>query len=124
MVKASLILFFCLISTLAQINLKVTAPRIPSSLHDLKLMGYASFAFLVLRVAFVSGLSLVATWVCYRKFEFIEFMVAQSGVYLFLLLAGRYIFGESLSLHRILAVLFILIGLGTFYFPAFRKSFG
>src|SRR5689334_14591849 len=110
MIKFFLMILMSLLSLAAQLNLKLTAPLLPTSFSQVFNGGLGSLAILVLRAGLFSGLSLGATWVCYRKFGFLELIVAQSSFYLFAFLSSYYFFDEPLLINRIVGVFVILCG--------------
>jgi drug/metabolite transporter (DMT)-like permease len=103
-------------------NLKATAPQIPTNLGALAEMGYLNFLVLLLRVGSISGLSLLLTWICYRNFSFLELVVAQSVIYIFAIAVSFFYFQESISWNKITAVFFILIGIACFYMPNLART--
>ncbi|MGK5086536.1 hypothetical protein WDW86_03165 [Bdellovibrionota bacterium FG-2] len=115
MVKVLLILLASTVSILAQINLKATSPRLPLSFPALQQLGYASFAVLILRAGLFSGASLLVTWVAYKRFGFLELIVAQSVVFVFAVAASYLVFQEPVTMNKIASVAFILVGIGLFY---------
>lgn len=112
--KLFLIVLAAFTAIASQTNLKLVAPLLPTSFQQAVDLGYIRSAWLFFRIFGISGLSLLVTVICYRYFGFLEFMVAQSLVYVFAVAVSYYFFDEPLYLNRIAAVVLILCGIGLY----------
>lgn len=112
--KLFLIVLAAITAIASQTNLKLVAPFLPTSIQQAIDLGYIRAAWLFFRVFVVSGLSLLVTVICYRFFGFLEFMVAQSLVYVLAVAVSYCFFDEPLYLNRIAAVVLILCGIGLY----------
>ena len=113
--KLFLIVLAAVTAIASQANLKLVAPLLPTSFRQAIDLGYMRSTWLFFRIFGVSGLSLLVTVICYRYFGFLEFLVAQSLVYVFAIAVSYYFFDEPLYLNRIAAVILILCGIGLYY---------
>lgn len=111
MVKYGLLALSLIMSLLAQINLKVTSPRLPTSWNDLQLLGWYDAAILALRVGTISGLSLVLSWYAYKKFSFLEFLISTTLFYPMAGIIGYVFFREAYKWNHLVATLLIIIAL-------------
>jgi multidrug transporter EmrE-like cation transporter len=113
--KLFLVVLAAISAIVAQMNLKVVAPMLPSSFHQAINLGLGNSMWLFFRIAGISGISLLVAMICYRYLGFLEFLVAQALVYVFAIAVSYYFFHEPLYLNRIGAVVLILCGIGLFY---------
>jgi hypothetical protein len=109
--KLILLVSSAVVSSLAQAYLKYTSNKLPSNMSQLFEFATVDGMLLVLRVGLLSGTSLALTWYAYRKFGFIELVIAQSLGYVFYILVAAFIFEESVSLRNIASVILILIAI-------------
>ena len=116
MTKLLLILATILATQVAELNLKLTAPDLPGSFRAITKIGFKKSSYILGRVAFFSGLSLLTTWYCYKRFGFLELILVQSSSYVFALLVGRIWFREHISVNRVLGMIMVMTGIGLFYF--------
>ena len=113
--KLALILVSTSVSLIAQINLKNSSGELPTSIDAAMALGLARSAWLICRAAFFSGISLVLTWYCYKRFQFLELILVQSLSYVFFAAASYFYFHEPVTLQRTLAMGLILSGIGVMY---------
>jgi len=111
-----LVTVMALVSVLAQVNLKVTAPHLPTSWDAAVELGLVRAAVLVGRVGFTSGLSLLLTWYTYKYFGFLELMIASATTYVLAVFVARVFFEEPLTLARLGGVVLVTAGVTLFFF--------
>jgi len=103
------------VSLIAQSNLKATSPQLPNNFDQLMNGNIKVQLWILSRAIFFSGLSLVISWYAYKKFGFLELMVAQSVIYFAALLVSYFVFHEPVGLNKIGAVTLISMGVALFY---------
>jgi hypothetical protein len=110
-----LVLLMAFASVAAQINLKVTSPRLPTSIAQAIDLGLLRAILLVLRAGSLSGITLVITWYAYKYFGFLELWVASALTYVVAVVAGHYVFAEQITWPRIGGVALVTLGVGLFF---------
>ena len=113
--KLALILLSSVVSLVAQINLKESAGQLPTSWAAATALGVGRSLWLLFRAGFFSGMSLVVTWYCYKRFEFLEFILVQAVFYIFAGAASYFYFHEVLTLQKLAAMGLIMAGIGVMY---------
>ena len=110
-----LVLVIAFTSVAAQVNLKVTSPKLPLSLAQAAALGIPQSLWLVVRAGSLSGMTLLLTWYTYKYFGFIELWVASSLSYVVAFAAGYFLFGEMVTWARIGGVVLVGLGVGLFF---------
>lgn len=114
-IKFVLLVAGSLISVIAQVNLKLISPHMPTSWQAAVDLGMLKSAILFLRAALFSGMSLLMTLYCYKYFEFLEFILASTLTYLFAVLVSHYYFGEPITVNKMISMFLILAGIAFLY---------
>ena len=112
--KVLFILATSIMSVLVQLNLRSTSGALPTSVDSLKSMEWAATFFLLMRVGLVSAFSMFINWYAYKKFGYLELLVAQSVMYFFAFATDIFILGQPFMWKKLLALLFIAAGVSIF----------
>jgi hypothetical protein len=103
------------VSVLAQVNMKVTSPQLPTSYAAAVELGLFKAVLLVGRVGVTSGASLLLTWYTYKFFGFLELLVASSLTYIVAMFVARFAFEEPITWLRAVGVLLVSGGVTLFF---------
>jgi drug/metabolite transporter (DMT)-like permease len=103
------------VAVLAQFNMKVTSPLLPTSYQQAADLGFFRAVLLVMRVGFTSGMSLLLTWYTYKYFGFLELLVASSLTYVLGVFVARFFFAEPITWARIGGVILVTGGVSLFF---------